>query len=50
LPIMPQVAKDMTMMIHQGAIICRRKQIINITMKTILAYLEIFKREITVPD
>lgn len=50
LPIMPQVAKDITMITHQGAIICSKKQIINMTMKTILHYLEIFKREIIFPD
>jgi len=50
LPMMPQVTKENTMISQQGAINLRKKQIISITMKTMLSYFEIFKREIILPD
>ncbi len=50
LPIMPQAANEITIITHHGATICNKKQTIKITMKTILSYLEIFKREIILPD
>ncbi len=40
-PIMPQVAKETTMIVHQGKKDCSAKDRISITMKTIVYFFEI---------
>ena len=49
-PIKPQVAKDKIIITHQGKIICKKKEAIKMTKKTINYFFEIFKCEITLPD